>query len=426
MKNKQIVPRNFDVIIAGAGVAGVLTANRISHASQKTTVALLDLHPSIGGKLRSTEWSNKHFSCGMETISSKLFEFIKNSWSSSPKGKTTAIALQPVSSTIGILSGGKLQKISTEELISEKGARYLVGANIRKEWGELNKIISNDPSYEVNIHKIISRTKKTPAAVAANVFCHTLGIPSTYHTSLKVVKERFEYTKDLLYQTNWETALQKFVNQDISKNIHFFPQKIITAVKEKNNWQIDTLQETFTCKKLIVAHSPWESIEWLEKKETPQAVLNVALKTRPVSQVVLNKQLTTEVDLPSTIIIVSEQVTAHVQQHCITFSTFIDYEQSTDALAVVKAIKRLKRSFRKLSKYCSTISVKDEHVALYPIGWAQCIGKNDHKMLQLLNDYKYYSDSLAFCGESYGSSYNPDSNLIKSVLAASLWFTKSK
>ena len=88
-KKERKSPKHYDVIIAGAGIAGTLAASRLHHTSPKTTIALIDQNPSIGGKLRSTIWKNQQFSYGMETLSKKLFEFLKNflylfSWNAPP------------------------------------------------------------------------------------------------------------------------------------------------------------------------------------------------------------------------------------------------------------------------------------------------------------------------------------------------------
>ena len=122
----------------------------------------------------------------------------------------------------------------------------------------------------------------------------------------------------------------------------------------------------------------------------------------------------------------SEQVLITVAKNHLTFSAFIDYEHSTDALSVVKTIKRLKRASRKLEAVYNNLSTTEEHIALHPVGWAQCLGKQDYKLLTQLGEYSYYTPCLAFCGETYGKSYNPDQNIINSVLATGLWFNKYK
>ena len=414
-------PQYYDIIIAGAGIAATLAAKRIQHSSPDASVALIDKNPYICGKTRPTIWQKQQFSYGMETLSEQLFEFLKNSWSSFPIEKNLTIATKKTEPSIGILSSGKMKQLLIRELLTEKGAKYLFGSTIKTEWEQLYKEIYNPQ----NITKIIQRSKTSPVNSALKSFCQILGIPSSYHVSGKIIHDRYEYIKSDLYHNNWQYILEKFIDSKSPEKIVFHPnKKIVQAHREQNKWCVQTLEKKFTCRQLVIAQSPWESIEWLEKKEMPKCLLTLALKSKPISLVVLNKKVKKTADLPSKILVSSEQVLISVTKNNLTFTAFIDYEHSTDALSVVKTIKRLKRACRKLDVIYNDLFEEEEHIALHPVGWAQCLGKQDYKLLTKLNDYNYYTPHLAFCGETYGSSYNPDKNIINSILAINLWFNK--
>ncbi len=94
-----------------------------------------------------------------------------------------------------------------------------------------------------------------------------------------------------------------------------------------------------------------------------------------------------------------------------------------DALSVTKALKALRRASTKIVKYFPSLQLENEHIALHPIAWSQSPYYSDSEYINKLSNYNYFSEHLAFCGESYGSSYKPDENIIKSTLACTSHFS---
>ena len=114
-----------------------------------------------------------------------------------------------------------------------------------------------------------------------------------------------------------------------------------------------------------------------------------------------------------------------VLQSSITYISFvissieIDYEYSLDAPSVLKAIKSLRRSVKKLSNCYEELELEDEHISLYHVGWAQGGRMKDQQYVRNLKNQSFQVNPLYFCGDAYGPSYNPDENLMQSVLEVS-------
>ena len=86
---------------------------------------------------------------------------------------------------------------------------------------------------------------------------------------------------------------------------------------------------------------------------------------------------------------------------------------------VVKAVKRLKRSHRKLLAAVPEIKTGIEHLSLVPVSWAQSPHNNERKHLDKLKMTSIQKSHLAFCGDAYGQSLDGDANLIDSVISSS-------
>ena len=201
-----------------------------------------------------------------------------------------------------------------------------------------------------------------------DLFSTSLGISDLWSASLLSIKERMEYLSSSLLTGSWVYNLQiALAHENIESHNNCRIVESLYNPQEKT-WTLQTEQGNFYGRQLIVAQSPWESVEWLDQKACSTYFLSLAQKFQPVSLVTLSYRLPVELDLPALLWIMAEDVQAvknHPLELCL--QAVVDYEHSLEAPNVVKAIKRLKRSFKRIVQYTGldTSTVKEEFLALH-------------------------------------------------------------
>lgn len=410
----------YDVIIAGAGVAGVLAAARISQDCPRAQVLLLEQRPELGGRLRSSHSVQQEWTSGLCAVSKVLYDFINLILKENPTSEDLPTVINRRHSNIDLLSGGKVSKIAIEEAFSSKMAKALGGVTASKAWLELEPQLDSD-SHSLPVSKGITLGRRSSAMIVLNHLAALLGISNLADTPLKCLKQRIDYFCSGLFFGPWEQALHKVIDA-MTKNPEFQLQlscQVVDSRYDGQQWYITTEKGLFRSNSLLVAQAPWQALSWIDKKHCPVTVLNQALKTRPVSAVILVADTGANEQLDEVVLIASEGVTVFNHgDNSLCFQTLIDFEVSLDAPMVVKAIKRLKRASRKLTKMYPSIEIKGTFIALKSVAWAQSSSYKDYKLVQQLADSsKFQSVHLAFSGDSYGNSYEPDENLVASVIS---------
>ena len=126
-----------------------------------------------------------------------------------------------------------------------------------------------------------------------------------------------------------------------------------------------------------------------------------------------------DIEIPDVIIVPAEKVQiVRNGKDEICFQATIDYEMSLQAPAVVKAVKQLKRARKKLLALYPGLVTEGNHVALQPIAWAQSPLHADRRWIERVGKKTFNSKNLAFVGDAYGTTYDGDANLAKSVSTA--------
>ncbi len=408
----------YDVIIAGAGPAGVLAAARLKATTPELRVLLIEKDPWLGGRLRSSSTRAGAWSYGLNTISHKLFDFWDQTLKASPEAPELHEFAKSRQERYGVLFGSKMSEFPTEQLFSIKGARALGGMAAGRGWKQVEELLG--AATEDRGAKVFAQawpgTRKDPAAVVLEQYAACVGIPDLWASNALALKQRADYQLQKPHTGQWETAMQHIIDSlgdlDVRK-----PCRIIGARREAEQWFIDTEQGEFCGRSLVVAQPPWLALSWLPKSYWPTPVLNLAMKTRPVSVVVLSEVLKQPIDLPDVCIIPSEQVQVLVNKENseICFQATLDYEMSLNAPTVVKAVKRLRRARKKLLAAYPEMMTEGDHLALLPVAWAQSPIQTDRRYMEkLAKDFN--TPTLAFCGDAYGASYDGDENFIASLL----------
>jgi glycine/D-amino acid oxidase-like deaminating enzyme len=422
----------WDVIVAGAGLAGVLTAVRLADARPGARILLIDRETAPGGRLRvggtSGGTSPDRWGYGLNGLSKELYDFWDQTLKASPETEQDLAGLvNRRQSRVGILSGSSIAEVPLASLATPKGARVLGGMAAQKQWSEVESILSSD-SVRVersgaSFADMWKLPRKSPATIVLEHYGAMFGIPDLWAASTTALAERIALHTGGLYAGNWDKAFELLLSREIAAGRIEFRggTRIGDADREGELWTLTTDRGSFTSKTLVVAQPPWLASQWLPKEYWPTELLALVSKTKPVSVVVLTEKLLKPVPetLPEIVLIPAEGVQAVISCDSeIAFQATIDYEMTLQAPEVVKAVKRLKRARRKLANLHPDLMSDSNRIALVPVGWAQPPSHGEHRHVDKLgNVAKLQSKELGFCGDAYGASWNGDSNLIKSVLA---------
>lgn len=409
----------FDMTIVGGGLAGILLASRLE-SSFSGSILLLEAHNSFGGRSRLVDWEKKEWSPAPGILSQKLSQFIGHLFLSK-SSSTEAPEFEPA--RFGLFAQNKMTSFSS---LSDKDCvliKTLGGLAAKKQWlNRWGKIFQSEDeeSQKTPLAKLLHLNQKDALASLLKLFSFSLGLSSWLHTSPRALKERAEYQSSLGHSTFMkDLAGSLCVGSAEASSLSLAPgEKVLLARKEEDLWCLKTTKRKIKTRRLVVAQSPWEALTWMDRKDLPQEVLKMALRSKPTSLVLLTKKLVEPFeDLPDQTLVSSESVVVYKSQDSLCFTYALDYESSMSAPEVTKAIKALRRSAIKLSKHFPELNLEEEAIALFPISWGQSAGAKDCDLVEKMTDYPFFRKDLLFCGESYGKSYRPDENIIQSVLA---------
>ncbi len=194
-------------------------------------------------------------------------------------------------------------------------------------------------------------------------------------------------------------------------------------MKEKpasERWHLATRKNSFEAKKLVIACSLWNTKSWLPKQYLPQQLIQIAVRSLPVSLVVSHKIATS--DLPSEMcdltIIPAENVQIwKLGKRHVYCQVAVSYEQSIQAKPVVNAIRKIRRSLRKLKDiYPDTEWQDEEHVALVSNGFEVDASAEFFAEVAKV-DASVQLPHIGFVGANFGPTYAGYSNLKYSVNA---------
>jgi glycine/D-amino acid oxidase-like deaminating enzyme len=413
--------KQYDVIIAGAGISGLLLAHRLCHANADLKVMILERDGRCGGRLGSLD--GDHRGHGFNAVTPRLYEFWNQSLKQDPEGDDLPSLVHDRRSKSAILMGNKLSEVPTSQLLSDKGARALGGLAAQRQWPDIQNLFEAEDSFDKTFSDACKAPRKSPAIMVLETYSQSFGITNIWESSPGAIAERGASYSCEPYAGDWKKALSALTNKfEANGQIKIETSaRIINADHDGDEWHLQTAKGDFFAERLVVAHPPWLASQWLPKKLWPTQLLTVVNKTKPVSMVTLSTPVVSEhaEELPGLVMIPSEGVQAIVSKNEIVFQATIDYEMSLQAPDVVKAVKRLKRAHRKFAAALPALKMGVERVALVPVGWAQTPNQLERKHLDRLKMDAIQDRHLAFCGDAYGQSLNGDDNLIESVISAS-------
>jgi glycine/D-amino acid oxidase-like deaminating enzyme len=389
---------HFDVIIAGAGISGLLVAHRYCNENPDGKVLIIEKESRAGGRLGTIDGDSR--GSGFNAITPRLYEFWNQAIKHDPEADDLPTIISGKQSKTAVLMGNKFSEVDTKNLCSDKGAKALGGLAAQRQWNEVQKLFDAEDRFDKPFSEVWKSPRKSPATMVLETYAQAFGITNIWEASPGAIAERSSFYTSEPYTGDWSPALKALTQklEDSGQLSIRTNARIFNADHDNNEWHVQTAQGHFFGERLIVAQAPWIASQWLPKKLWPTQLLTVVAQF---------------------IIIPSESVQATISPKEIVFQATIDYELSLQAPDVVKAVKRLKRALKKLLTAAPEIKTGIERVALVPVGWAQTPSIMERKHLDRLKIDAVQDRHLAFCGDAYGKSLNGDDNLIESVISAS-------
>jgi glycine/D-amino acid oxidase-like deaminating enzyme len=412
---------SFQVIIAGAGVSGLLVAHRYCAANPEGRVLILEKDSRAGGRLGTLEGDWRGI--GFNAVTPRLYEFWNQAIKHDPEADDLPTLLNEKQTRAAVLMGNKFSAFETKNFCSDKGARALGGLAAQRQWGEVTALFDAENRFDKSFAELWKSARKCPATLVLETYAQAFGITNIWESTPGAIAERGSFYVSEPFTGDWTPALKALTKhyEETGRIVIHTNARIINANHDEDVWQIQTAQGHFFGERLVVAQAPWIASQWLPKNLWPTQLLAVINKTKPVSLVTLSCPILEgdTSDLAQFVVIPSESIQASVSPKEIVFQATIDYELSLQAPDVVKAVKRLKRAHRKFLLAAPQIKTGIERLSLVPVAWAQSPIMQERKHLDRLKMENIQDGHLAFCGDAYGQSLNGDDNLIESVISAS-------
>ena len=414
----------FDIIVAGGGISGCLAARRLHERFPDKRIVLIERDQIVGGRLRSTDLERRVWGYGLGSISQTLYEFIEKSWRSQPSDVDFDQFQCENRSTLGVLTAGKITSLEIKNSFSAHGARAIAGAAGERDWPGMEDLIDKVTSGK-RADQLMSQgwkgTRKSPAAIATEHLARLYGIPDVWSINVKDFISKIDEFIKAEIMCDWTALSSALIQPALARDNLYLAcdAAIAEASYENETWSLATTKGAFSAQALVVAQNPWDAIQWLDKDLWPSTLINVPIKTKPTSAVVLSVPLASDLDLPDVTIVAAEQVQVHKEATQLSFQATVSYEMTLVAPEVVKAIRRLKRARNKLlSMIDKDPEEAGEHIALQPVAWSQPLFQPERRTMQKLKGSKWQSKHLVFCGDAYGPDLQPENNLISSLVEA--------
>jgi glycine/D-amino acid oxidase-like deaminating enzyme len=414
-------PNSFQVIIAGAGVSGLLVAHRYCVANPEGKILILEKDSRAGGRLGTLEGDSRGM--GFNTVTPRLFDFWNQAIKQDPEADDLPTLVSERQTRAAVLMGNKFSNFESKNFCTDKGVRALGGLAAQRQWGDVTSLLNSETSFDKTFAEVWKSPRKSPATLVLETYAQAFGITNIWEATPGAIAQRGAIYASEPFTGNWTPAL-KALTKKYEESGQITIQtgaRIIDATRDGDEWQIQTAQGFFFGAKLVIAQAPWIAAQWLPKPLWPTQLLTVVNKTKPVSLVTLSCPILEgdTKDVAQFIVVPSESIQASVSPNEIVFQATIDFELSLQAPDVVKAVKRLKRAHRKFLLAATHIKTGVERLSLVPVAWAQTPIMQERKYLDRLKMENIQDNHLAFCGDAYGQSLNGDDNLIESVVSAS-------
>lgn len=409
-----------DVIIAGAGLAGLLSLYQLSQRHPDWRFIVVERESWIGGRARPSLESEGSWNCGLHALSAGLFDYLAANLPPEDEEEPPYRARQRA----GLLSAQKLQEVPFSALTKAAMARTIGGSAATKDWPQVEELLATPldqlSEQEQSFAQAWKGDKKSAALVVLEPLAQLWGLPELGPSSVRTLIAAAQDAMQGQWIGRWDQLFVGVLDRLRAEGrLKIETNAQIMAARHEEIWTLATTRGAFSAKRLIVAQSPWEAILWLPKDLWPATLLNITSKCKPVSLVVISDLMPAPVpELPEVLLIPAEEAQVLSDGRQISYQATLNYELTVQAPAVVKAIKRLKRAKKKLTTLFPAASPAEptlEHIALLPVAWTHTLHPGEQRWFDKIEPRHLYKDHLAFCGDAYGKHASSDRNLLASV-----------
>jgi len=410
-----------DVIIAGAGLAGLLTLWELSRRHPTWTFQMIEREPWIGGRLRLSSRERGSWSCGLNIMGAELFDYVQSLLQ--PSDSELVASFHPRQG-FGVLAAQKISSVNGTSILAPAVAKAMGGTAATRDWNMLLELLEKEAATEQEhaqaFNQVWKGDKKSAALIVLEHMAHLWGVPELSPASAQILAARALQAAKGQWTGPWDRLFEPMIGDLRSQDRLFLHTgaQIMAAKYENKTWQVATTVGAFEGERLVVAQSPWEATPWLPKDLWPSRLLNIAGKTKPVSLVILSQHRNdSAAELPQTLMIPAEEVQVQIDARQVCYQATLNFELTVQAPAVVKAVKRLKRARKKLESCCPELKTEGEHIALIPVAWAQTVAPAEQRWNEKMDGANVQRSHLGYCGDAYGAEADSDRNLIASVQA---------
>ncbi len=420
--------KSCDLLIVGGGLSGVLLAAKVHQQCPELSIGLLEKEASLGGRLATRDDETGRWYLGLSGISETLLAELSGQLQSDDQASEMDDFYSAPLATLGVLSGSTIANVEVAQSMSDAGARAVAGAAAARDWtlvDELLSLIEESKRSDQPIANLWKGTRKSPSAIALEHLARLWGIADLWSTSPMALQQRFQDFLAASQRGNWSGLCQELLGPGRRhERIECSLETAVIAAEYKDEvWSLRTTKGRFHSPALVVAQNPWDAMQWLPKDQWPNRLVHVPTKTKPVSAVLLSERVSSfgsKEDLPELLLVTAEntQVYLDKERQSVCFQATIPFELTLDAPEVVKAVRRLKRSKKKLANAVEGFHSEGEHIALVPVAWSQPLTSSERRTVEKLDFSSFQQKHLLFCGDAYGSTLASDQNLLQSVKAA--------
>ncbi len=405
-----------DLIIAGAGLAGLLSLRHLSEKYPTWKIVLLEREEQIGGRLRSTRDGN--WNCGLQGIGADLFDYVSQALSPEDLAQVKRFE------RAGVMTAQKISDFPFSQISAAEMARGLGGAAAARDWAPVEELFStvltDADAPEQAFSQVWKGDRKSAALVVLEHLGRLWGFPELNSAPGRSLIARAQQFRRGQWAAPWDQLFQRCLEACGEQLTVACGSQIMAARYEAKMWTVASTRGSFQAQRLLVAQSPWEAIAWLPKDFWPNSLLNLSSKAKAVSLLVLSDIVSAPCSqLPEVLLIPAEDVQVISQGQQIVYQATLNFELTVQAPAVVKAVKRLKRAKKKLHAALPELGPLSDtdHIALLPVGWAHAASPQEQRWFDKVDAQAIQKPHLGYCGDSYGGEADSDRNLMASVEA---------
>lgn len=403
----------YDVAIVGGGLSGMMTALRLSALDSGLRIGIFEEEAHLGG--RSLSGEGDRYSYGQCIVTKTFYDFFASACTED------SVAPARPCEQLSLLSSSTLKPIVRAQLSDSAGIKVIGGNVAVKEWQQWQELDLAEAAGKA-ISKSLSLPRKGALATVMNIIAPLLGLTEFWEADGEGLAERLARFEEELVQVDWDLAWPALLKtlHDRGVEVHL-DCPILSSERGPEGWQLTSKDHpTIAAGTLVVAVNPWDALNFVGKKLLPSAINQLVSRGKPVSLVTLTvTPANLPEDFPQWSLIPAEKTAAVLQPSGqLTFQVAIDFEKYLDAPSVVKAIKKLRRSHKKLLAVFEGLEVGKEHIALVPVGWSGSLGYKERKLFAKLADGAFQKDGLYFVGDAYGPSAVAEVNMRQSILHA--------